>query len=129
MISPTILDVVHLTGLPVVGQHISALLTPQNVDFNIATNISYGSFMKKYQKFGLEPTDEERIAFYLLWLCQFFFCIPSFKVTKEYLSLATGIQEGAELAFAPFLLAILYNGLFTLTTKEIDVNCRVKKQE
>ena len=70
MMSPTILDVVHLTGLPFSGQHISALLTPKT-PIKLDTDLSYEKFQTKYLKFGLEPTDKERTVFYLLWLSQF----------------------------------------------------------
>lgn len=53
---------------------------------------------------------------------QHFLCVPDLKITKEYLALATCIQEGIELALAPFLLGTLYRGLFSLVHKEIDHN-------
>ena len=120
MISLTIHAIVHLTGLPTSNQHISALITPQT-PIKLDTDLRYGKVQHKIE--SLAPTDEERTLFYLLWLSQHFLCVPGFKICKEYLALATCIQEGIELAFAPFLLGTLYRGLFSLVDKEIDHNC------
>lgn len=49
MISPTVLDVAHLTGLPILGLEISALLEPIKVPFTLETGMSYTDFTKNYE--------------------------------------------------------------------------------
>ncbi|XP_028121096.1 uncharacterized protein LOC114318399 [Camellia sinensis] len=124
MISPTILDVAHLTGLPILGNPIHALLEPPKVTFTLNTNICYTDFAKNYQgKPGSPVDDKERTAFYLLWLCEFLFCVPGYKITKEYLPLALCMQDGQLMALAPYLLATLYKALFSFVDKKISGNC------
>ena len=124
MISPTILDVAHLTGLPILGNPIHALLEPPKVTFTLNTDMCYTDFAKKYQgKPGSPVDDKERTAFYLLWLCEFLFCVPGYKITKEYLPLALCMQDGQLMALAPYLLATLYKALFSFVDKKISGNC------
>lgn len=86
--------------------------------------MSYTEFTKKYKgKSGSPVEDKERTAFYPVWLCQFIFCVLGYKITKEYLPLALCIQDGQAMASAPYLLATLYKGLFSLVEKKISANC------
>ncbi|KAL7172799.1 hypothetical protein ACSBR2_032301 [Camellia fascicularis] len=124
MISPTILDVAHLTGLPILGNPIHALLEPSKVTFTLNTDMCYTDFAKKYKgEPGSPVQDKERTAFYLLWLCEFVFCVPRYKITKEYLPFALCMQDGQLMALAPYLLATLYKALFSFVDKKISGNC------
>ncbi|KAF5933876.1 hypothetical protein HYC85_030047 [Camellia sinensis] len=124
MISPTILDVAHLTGLPILGNPIHALLEPPKVTFTLNTDMCYTDFAKKYKgEPGSPVQDKERTVFYLLWLCEFLFCVPGYKITKEYLPLALCMQDGQLMALAPYLLATLYKALFSFVDKKISGNC------
>ncbi|XP_028106025.1 uncharacterized protein LOC114305106 [Camellia sinensis] len=121
MISSTILDVAHLTGLPILGNPIHALLQPPKVTFTLNTDMCYIDFAQKYKgKPGSPVQDKERTAFYLLWLYEFLFCVPGYKITKEYLPLALCMQDGQLMALAPYLLATLYMALFSFVDKKIS---------
>jgi len=94
------------------------------VTFTLNTDMCYTDFAKKYQgKPGSPVDDKERTVFYLLWLCEFLFCVPGYKITKEYLSLALCMQDGQLMALAPYLLATLYKALFFFVDKKISGNC------
>ncbi|KAL7172890.1 hypothetical protein ACSBR2_032374 [Camellia fascicularis] len=124
MISLTILDVAHLTGLPILGNQIHALLEPPKVTFTLNTDMSYTDFTQKYKgKPGSPVEDKERTVFYLVWLCQFLFCVPGYKITKEYLPIALCMQDGQAMALVPYLLATLYKALFSFVDKKISANC------
>ncbi|KAL7169062.1 hypothetical protein ACSBR2_034152 [Camellia fascicularis] len=124
MISPTILDVAHLTGLSILGLEVSALLEPMKVPFTLQTDMGYTDFTKNYKgKPGSAVTDQERAAFYPIWLCQFLFCVPGFKITKEYLPPTLRLQDGQAMALASYLLATLYKGMFSFVDKKISGNC------
>ncbi|KAL7171605.1 hypothetical protein ACSBR2_036296 [Camellia fascicularis] len=124
MISPTVHDVAHLTGLPILGLEISALLEPIKVPFTLQIDLSYTEFTKKYKgKLSSVVTDQERAVFYLIWLCQFLFCVPRYKITKEYLPLALRLQDGQAMALALYLFATLYKGMFSFVDKKISGNC------
>ncbi|XP_028119223.1 uncharacterized protein LOC114316745 [Camellia sinensis] len=118
------LDVAHLTGLLILGNPIHALLEPPKVTFTLNTDMRYTDFSKKYKgKLGSLVQDKERTAFYLLWLCEFLFCVPGYKITKEYLPFALCVQDGQLMALAPYLLATLYKALFSFVDKKISGNC------
>ncbi|XP_058218941.1 uncharacterized protein LOC131329670 isoform X2 [Rhododendron vialii] len=129
LVSPTILDIVHLTGLPSVGLDVNALLTPDAYDppFVLTTNkgLSFSTWLDTYfmPRASATPSLNEKIAFYLFWICRFLLAVPGFRVTKEYLNLAICLAQGKKLALAPFVLGTLYKGMFTFVDKKIADSC------
>ncbi|XP_058202904.1 uncharacterized protein LOC131317364 [Rhododendron vialii] len=127
LLSPTVLDISHLTGLPSLGREVSALLSPDPYDppFIVpSAGVSYSKWLKIHFKAKASgPCFHEKVAFYLFWICRFLMAVPGLSVTKEYFNLAICMAQVKRLALAPFVLGSLYKGLFTFVDKKIADSC------
>jgi hypothetical protein len=127
LLSPTVLDISHLTGLSSLGREVNALLVPDPYEppFVVPTSgVSYSKWLQTHFKAKASaPCFHEKIAFYLFWICRFLLAVPGLRVTKEYVNLAICLAQVKKLALAPFVLASLYKGMFTFVDKKIANSC------
>ncbi|QHN92476.1 uncharacterized protein DS421_17g584050 [Arachis hypogaea] len=97
MITPTLLDVAAITGLPPLGEKILTT-TRSTTGVEYAIDISFTT----YQSFilnnkgqdGEAVSNNEHIAFLLYWLSGVIFCARSIQVEITYLPLAIMLAEG-----------------------------------
>ena len=123
MISPSIIDVVHLTGISSTNIEITASLKPEHVLLDLPDNFNYLDHNAFFCKLDfVPPSYEEHVAFLLHWLYHFVLCIPSLKITREYFNIVVLLPNQKVLTLAPFVLGALYRGLFTMVEKGIDTN-------
>lgn len=83
MLSPTLLDVTAITGLPLMEEEPSALRTTPVPDLKIKFSkliSSYTSFQRANEKFQDPVTDGEHHAFLLVWFYNYFICSNSVAV-------------------------------------------------
>lgn len=127
MISPTILDVVHMTGLPSTGLDVNALLTPDPYEPLFELDIKGASYkywlVDRYVEKSMKPSLHEKISFYVFLICKFLMAIPGFKVTREYINLVVCLAQGKKLALAPFVLGTLYKDMYTFVDKKVSDAC------
>jgi hypothetical protein len=86
--TPTLMDVVMITGLDIASPSPSAYRMPE-VPFKLSSKIectNWGAYLNQYIKTKGPVTKKEHTAFLNLWLEHFIFCGPSFAPTKNYLS-------------------------------------------
>ncbi|RYR55187.1 hypothetical protein Ahy_A06g030436 [Arachis hypogaea] len=126
MITPTLLDVAAITGLPPLGEEILTT-TQSTTGAKYAIDISsttYQSFIFNNRGRDGEPvSDNEHMAFLIYWLSGVVFCAISIQVEITYVPLAVMLAEGKRLCLAKLFLARLY-----LTLDWITAHMREKKR-
>src|SRR3954471_22812028 len=74
------------------------------INFNEAT-FTYTAFIQKYHDENNEVvSDEEHIAFLVLWLSRCVFCSRSIQVAKRYLCMANQLHAGTQLNLSQLIL-------------------------
>ncbi|GAU33050.1 hypothetical protein TSUD_152050 [Trifolium subterraneum] len=81
MMTPTLFDVVAITGLPLNGDTYDPNLAGSKIEPKIRTK-SYTKYIEEQNQLKGEVSDEEHVAFLALWLSQHFFCTRSLQVAK-----------------------------------------------
>ncbi|XLT77121.1 hypothetical protein HN873_033395 [Arachis hypogaea] len=126
MITPTLLDVAAITGLPLLGEEIlTTTWSTTGVKYAIdISSTTYQSFILNNKGQDGDPvSDNEHITFLLYWLRGVVFCVRSTQVKVTYLPLAIMLAEGKRLCLAKLFLARLY-----LTLDWITALMREKKR-
>ncbi|RYR09977.1 hypothetical protein Ahy_B05g078422 [Arachis hypogaea] len=126
MITPTLLDVAAITGLPPLGEEIlTTTRSTTRVEYAIdISSTTYQSFILNNKGQDGEPVfDNEHIAFLLYWLSGIIFCARSIQVEVTYLPSAIMLAEGKRLCLAKLFLTRLY-----LTLDWITALMREKKR-
>lgn len=126
MMSPTVLDVVALTGFMPHGEEVCAVLSmlESSEDFAMKRITSDEHF--NYCKFldvsmGAVPvTEDEHISFLVMWLSKYLLCNSSPSMMKEYTKLAFALSTGRKLALAPLVLSSLYHVCRDIVMNEFD---------
>lgn len=118
MSSPNLLDMSALIGLRPDGEIFSAntlVLNPAD-DFglNFSKTASYSFYMENYNRKDGPVTDQEYIAFFLVWICKYLLCNRSLKIVKAHLRFAVFLAQDRPVALGPLVLAYLYRGLHDL---------------
>ncbi|QHN78103.1 uncharacterized protein DS421_19g658490 [Arachis hypogaea] len=106
MITPTLLDVAAITGLPPLGKEIlTTTRSTTGVEYAIDISFTtYQSFILNNKGQRGEPvSDNEHIAFLLYWLSGVVFCARSIQVEVTYLPLVIMLAEGKRLCLGPGL--------------------------
>jgi hypothetical protein len=88
--TPTLMDVVMITGLDIASPSPSAYNLPE-VPFRLSSKLectNWGAYLSQLVKTKGPVTEREHTAFLNFWLEHFIFCGPSLAPTKNYLSLA-----------------------------------------
>lgn len=117
MLSPTLLDVAAITGLPLRGEEPSALHTTPIEDLKIKFSkitCSYTSFQGANEKHQGPVIDGEHNVFLLLWFCKYFICSNSVAVVQEFQLVISLFVFGANICLDSLFLSLLYRSLYTL---------------
>src|SRR3954463_12744642 len=117
--TPTLLDVVMITGLDFTSPCPSAFRLPR-VPFKLSSKTectNWGTYLKHHRKNQGPVTEKEHTAFLNFWLEHFIFCGPSLAPTKNYLSLAYELAKGAQLGIGKLFLGEVYRYLQLMSVK------------
>jgi hypothetical protein len=95
--TPKLMDVVMITGLDIASPSPSTYNLP-DVPFRLSSKsecTNRGAYLSQHVKTKGPVTEREHTAFLNFWLEHFIFCGPSLAPTKNYLSLAYELAQGA----------------------------------
>ena len=111
MFTPTLLDVVGLTGLKPTGHIFDPTDSGSKILFDF-TGLAYGNFIIDHRvTTSVEVSDKEHIAFLTYWLSMYIFCSRSIQVSKGFKTLAIQLHEGRDICLSKLILGSLYENL------------------
>jgi hypothetical protein len=113
LMTPTLMDVVMITGLDISSLSPSAYRLPE-VPFRLSSKskcTNWGAYLNQHVKTKGPVTEKEHIDFLNFWLEHFIFCGPSLAPTKNYLSLAYELAKGATVGLNKLFLREVYRYL------------------
>jgi hypothetical protein len=116
--TPTLLDVVMITGLDISSPSPSAFRLPE-VPFKLSSKIectNWGAYLNQQIKTKGPVTEKEHMAFLNLWLEHFLFSGPSLTPTKNYLSLAYELARGSTVGLGKLFLGEVYRYLHLISS-------------
>jgi hypothetical protein len=124
--TPTLLDVVMITGLDISSSCPSAYRLSK-VPFKLSSKTectNWGAYLNQHLKTIGPVTEKEHTAFLNLWLEHFIFFGPSLAPTKNYLPLAYELAKGNTVGLGKLFLGEVYRylhlmSLSLLTQKKI----------
>jgi hypothetical protein len=108
--TPMLMDVVMITGLDIASPSPSAYNLPE-VPFRLSSKsecTNWGAYLSQHVKTKGPVTEREHTAFLNFWLEHFIFCGPSLAPTKNYLSLAYELAQGATVHLGKLFLREVY---------------------
>jgi hypothetical protein len=111
--TPTLMDVVMITGLDIASLSPSAYNLPE-VTFSLSSKLECtngGAYLRQHVKTKGPVTEREHTTFLNFWLEHFIFCSPSLAPTKNYLSLAYELAQGATVGLGNMFLGEVYRYL------------------
>jgi hypothetical protein len=115
--TPTLLDVVMITGLDISSSCPSAYNLSE-VPFKLSSKIeciNWGAYLNQQLKIKGPMTEREHTAFLNLWLEHFLFCGPSLAPTKNYLPLAYELAKGNTVGLGKLFLGEIYRYLHLMS--------------
>jgi hypothetical protein len=115
--TPTLLDVMMITGLIISSPCPSAFKLPE-VPFKLSSKTEctkWGAYLNQHIKPKGPVTEKEHKAFLNLWLEHFIFCGPSLTPTKNYLTLAYELAEGSTVGLSKQFLGEAYRYLHLIS--------------
>lgn len=109
MMDLTLFEVVAITGLCPDSEVFYHYSLPQKI-FDVLKGAlnSFGSFVMYYNKKKGSVTDEEHLAFLLLWLSAFCMCNKNVQVSRDHILFTNLLHEGRRFAFGQLLLGELF---------------------
>jgi hypothetical protein len=113
LMTPTLMDVVMITGLDIASPSLSAYNLPE-VLFRLSSKsecTNWGAYLNQPVKAKDPETKREHTVFLNFWLEQFRFCGPSLTPTKNYLSLAYELAKGVTVGLGKLFLGEVYKYL------------------
>jgi hypothetical protein len=116
--TPTLMDVVMITGLDIASPSPSAYNLPE-VPFRLSSKsecTNWGAYLNQHVKTKGPVTEREHMAFLNFWLEHFIFCGPSLAPTKHYLSLAYELAKGATVGLGKLFLREVYMYLHLMSS-------------
>jgi hypothetical protein len=116
--TPTLMDVVMITGLDIASPSPSAYSLPE-VPFRLSSNsecTNWGAYLNQHVKTKGHVTEREHMAFLNFWLEHFIFFGPSLAPTKNYLSLAYELAKGATVGLGKLFLREVYRYLHLMSS-------------
>ena len=119
LMTPTLLDVVMITGLDVTSTSPCAYAL-QKAPFTLSSKTvctNWGTYVHTYMKDKGSVTEREHTAFLNFWLERFIFCGPSLAPTKNYVSLAYALAKGTQLGIGKLLLGEVYRCLQLMSVR------------
>jgi hypothetical protein len=116
--TPTLMDVMMLTGLDIASPSPSAFKLPE-VPFKLSSKIectNWGAYLNQHIKTKDPLIEKENTAFLNLWLEHFLFCGPSLAPTKNYLSLAYELARGSTVGLGKLFFGEVYRYLHLMSS-------------
>jgi hypothetical protein len=117
MMTPTLMDVVMITGLDIASPSPSAYSLPK-IPFRLSSKsecTNWGAYLNQHVKTKGPVTEREHMAFLNFWSEHFIFCGPSLAPTKNYLSLAYELAKGATVGLGKLFLKEVYRYLHLMS--------------
>jgi hypothetical protein len=118
LMTPTLMDVVMITGLDIASPSPSAYNLPE-VSFRLFSKsecTNWGAYLSQHVKTKGPVTEREHTTFLNFWLEHFIFCGPSLALTKNYLYLAYELAKGATVGLAKLFLGEVYMYLYLMSS-------------
>jgi hypothetical protein len=118
LMTPTLMDVVMITGLDIASPNPSAYNLPE-VPFRLSSKsecTNRGAYLSQHVKTKGPVTEREHTAFLNFWLEHFIFCGPSLALTQNYLSLAYELARGATVGLGKLFLGEVYRYLHLISS-------------
>jgi hypothetical protein len=115
--TPTLMDVVMITGLDIASPSRSAYNLPE-VPFRLSFKsecTNWGAYLNHHVKTEGHVIEREHTTFLNFWLEHFIFCSPSLAPTKNYLSLAYELAKGATVGLGKLFLREVYRYLHLMS--------------
>jgi hypothetical protein len=116
--TPTLMDVVMITGLDTASPSPSAYSLPE-VSFRLSSKsecTNWGAYLNHHVKTKGPVTEREHTTFLNFWLEHLIFCGPSLAPTKNYLSLAYELAKGATAGLSKLFLREVYMYLHLISS-------------
>jgi hypothetical protein len=116
--TPTLMDVVMITSLDIASPSPSAYNLPE-VPFRLSSKsecTNWGAYLSQHVKTKGPVTEREHTTFLNFWLEHFIFCGPSLALTKNYLSLAYELAQGATVGLDKLFLGEVYRYLHLISS-------------
>jgi hypothetical protein len=116
--TPTLMDVVMITGLDIASPNPSAYNLLE-VPFRLSSKsecTNWGAYLSQYVKTKVPMTEGEHTTFLNFWLEHFIFCGPSLAPTKNYLSLAYKLAQGATVGLGKLFLREVYRYRYLMSS-------------
>jgi hypothetical protein len=111
MLTPTLLDVVGITGLKPTGQTFDPDNHHSEFSFDFVRP-AYGNFIIDHHDTSTaEVSDTEHIAFLTYWLSRFIFCSRSIQIPKRLTTLAIHLHEGKDIYLGKLIIGSLFENL------------------
>lgn len=101
MLTPNLFDIAAITGLNPLGDTFAPTLETTYKNFILDNN----------DKESVEVSDQEHIAFLILWLSYYIFFSISLQVDKKFVPLAIQLRKGRHISLSKFHIANLYQSL------------------
>jgi hypothetical protein len=118
LVTPTLMDVVMITGLDIASPSPSAYSLPE-APFRLSSKsecTNWGAYLNQHVKTKGPVTEREHTALLNLWLEHFVFCGPSHAPTRNYLSLAYELTKGATVGLGKLFLGEVYRYLYLMSS-------------
>jgi hypothetical protein len=116
--TPTLMDVVMITGLDIASPNPSTYNLLE-VPFRLSSKsecTNWGAYLSQYVKTKGPMTEGEHTTFLNFWLEHFIFCGPSLAPTKNYLSLAYKLAQGATVGLGKLFLREVYRYRYLMSS-------------
>jgi hypothetical protein len=113
LMTPTLMDVVMITGLDIASSSPSAYTLPE-VPFRLSSKsecTNWGAYLNQHVKTKGPMTEKEHTVFSNFGLEHFIFCGSSLAPTKNYLSLAYELAKGATVGLDNLFIGEVYRYL------------------
>ena len=111
MMTPTLIDIEAYTGLSssdtLLSGSPSTLVSPLDTARLQKDAKNYGQFLRMNKGTDHPPTNDEHIAFLLMWLCRNIFCVLASKMTLQFIDIAKSLATGKPVSLGPLVLAHL----------------------
>jgi hypothetical protein len=111
--TPTLIDVVMITGLDIASPSPSTYNLPE-VPFRLSSKsecTNWGAYLSQHVKTKGPVTKREHTAFLNFWFEHIIYCAPSLAPTRNYLSLAYELTQGATIGLGKLFLGEVYRYL------------------
>lgn len=112
MITPTLLDVAAILGLPLAGKNVHAYNFLKKIDLGfVHAKGVYSTFIKQNAETEGEVTDFKHSTFLMYLFSKFFYGTASVGVVQELQSYVTMMIDNTVHSWDPFILVGLYKGI------------------